>query len=50
MAAASARLLGAHKIFMVDHHPYRLQHAVQAYGVESINFEEVDDPAQYIVD
>lgn len=50
MAAASARLLGAHKIFMVDHHPYRLQHAVQAYGVEAINFDEVDDPAQYIVD
>ena len=35
---------------MVDHHPYRLQHAQQAYGVEPINFDEVDDPAQYIVD
>lgn len=50
MAAACARLLGAHKIFMVDHHPFRLQHAVKAYGVEPINFDEVDDPAQYIVD
>jgi threonine dehydrogenase-like Zn-dependent dehydrogenase len=50
MAAACARLLGAHKIFMVDHHPFRLQHAVKAYGVEPINFDDVDDPAQYIVD
>ncbi len=49
MAAASARLLGAERIFMIDHHPYRLAHAVQAYGVEPINFDEIDDPAQFIV-
>lgn len=50
MAAACARLLGAERIFMVDHHAYRLQHAVQAYGVEPINFDDENDAAQYIVD
>lgn len=50
MAAASARLLGAERIFMVDHHTYRLEHAVKAYGVEPVNFADIDDPAQYIVD
>jgi threonine dehydrogenase-like Zn-dependent dehydrogenase len=50
MAAASARLLGAERIFMVDHHAYRLAFAQQAYGVESINFDEVDDPAALIVE
>jgi threonine dehydrogenase-like Zn-dependent dehydrogenase len=49
MAAASARMLGAEKIFMVDHHPYRLEFARQTYGVIPINFEENDDPAQSIV-
>jgi threonine dehydrogenase-like Zn-dependent dehydrogenase len=42
MAAASARMLGAERIFMVDHHPYRLEFARQAYGVFPINFDEVD--------
>ena len=50
MAAACARMLGAERIFMVDHHAFRLEHAVTAYGVEAINFDDVDDPAQYIVD
>lgn len=50
MAAACARLLGAERIFMIDHHDYRLRFAVEAYGVEPINFDDVDDPAQYIVD
>ena len=50
MAAASARLLGAERIFMVDHHPYRLEFARGAYGVEPINFDEVDDPANEIID
>ncbi len=50
MAAASARLLGAERIFMVDHHPYRLDFAQKTYGVEPINFDEVDDPANEIVD
>ncbi len=50
MAAACARLLRVERIFMVDHLPYRLQHAVDAYGVEPVNFDDITDPAQYIVD
>ncbi len=49
MAAACARMRGAEKIFMVDHHPYRLLQAVKAYGVDAINFDDTDDAAQYIV-
>ncbi|HEY5805680.1 MAG TPA: zinc-dependent alcohol dehydrogenase [Lysobacter sp.] len=49
MAAASARLLGVERIFMVDRHPYRLEFAAATYGVEPINLEEEDDPAAYIV-
>lgn len=50
MAAASARMLGADKIFMIDHHQYRLDFAAATYGVEPINFDEVDDPAAVIID
>jgi threonine dehydrogenase-like Zn-dependent dehydrogenase len=50
MAAASARMLGADRIFMVDHHPYRLEFAQAAYGVEPINFDSTDDPAEVIID
>jgi threonine dehydrogenase-like Zn-dependent dehydrogenase len=50
MAAASARLLGAERIFMVDHHAYRLEFARHAYGVEPLNFDEVDDAANEIID
>lgn len=49
MAAACARMLGAEKIFMVDHHPYRLEFARETYGVFPINFDEVD-PAEVIID
>ena len=49
MAAASARMLGVEKIFMIDHHQYRLDFAKATYGVETINFDENDDPAAYIV-
>ncbi|CAN7706221.1 glutathione-dependent formaldehyde dehydrogenase [Pseudoduganella sp. LjRoot289] len=42
MAAACARMLGAERIFMVDHHPYRLEFARATYGVIPINFDEVD--------
>lgn len=49
MAAACARMLGAERIFMVDHHAYRLEFARQAYGVEPINFDVVDDPAEVIL-
>src|ERR1700712_4774771 len=50
MAAASARMLGAERIFMVDHHQYRLDFAAQAYGVETINFDAIDDPANVVID
>jgi len=50
MAAASARFLGADKIFMVDHHPYRLEFAQSQYGIIPINFDEVDDVAETIIE
>lgn len=50
MAAACARLQGAERIFMVDHHDYRLKFAQEAYGVEPIDFSSVDDPAQHIIE
>lgn len=50
MAAASARLLGAERIFMVDHHPDRLAFARSAYGAETIDFDEDDDPAERIAE
>jgi threonine dehydrogenase-like Zn-dependent dehydrogenase len=50
MAAACARMLGAERIFMIDHHPYRLEFAQKTYGVEPINFDRVDDPAQHLVE
>jgi threonine dehydrogenase-like Zn-dependent dehydrogenase len=50
MAAASARLLGAEQIFMIDHHAYRLEFARQTYGVFPINFDEMEDPAELILE
>lgn len=50
MAAACARLLGAQQIFMVDHHQYRLDFALQNYAVIPINFDEIDDPAAAIIE
>ena len=41
MAAASARMLSVEKIFMFDHHPYRLEFARAAYGIIPIDFDEV---------
>ena len=49
MAAACARMLGVEEIFMVDHHPYRLEFARQTYEVFPINFDEVD-PAEVIIE
>ncbi|MCH9827781.1 MAG: glutathione-dependent formaldehyde dehydrogenase [Gammaproteobacteria bacterium] len=49
MAAACARMLGVERIFMVDHHPYRLAFAAQTYGAEPINFDDAD-PAEKIVE
>jgi threonine dehydrogenase-like Zn-dependent dehydrogenase len=42
MAAACARMLGVDRIFMVDHHAYRLEFARTTYGVMPINFDDVD--------
>ena len=50
MAAACARLKGAERIFMVDHHDDRLHFATDTYGVEPINFDKVDDPASAIIE
>ncbi|KTT25585.1 alcohol dehydrogenase [Pseudomonas oryzihabitans] len=50
LSAACARMLGAERIFMVDHHPYRLTYAQQTYGVIPINFDEDDDPAATIIE
>ena len=50
MAAASCRLLGAGRIFMIDHHAYRLDYAAETYGVEPINFDDHDDPAEIIIE
>jgi threonine dehydrogenase-like Zn-dependent dehydrogenase len=49
MAAASARMLGVEKIFMVDHHAYRLEFARATYGVIPINFDDVD-AAEFIIE
>jgi threonine dehydrogenase-like Zn-dependent dehydrogenase len=49
MAAACSKMLGAEKIFMVDHHPYRLEFARDQYGVIPINFDEVD-AAEFIIE
>ena len=50
MAAASARFLGAERIFMVDHHAYRLAFARAAYNANTINFDKVEDPAEVILE
>ncbi|WP_312750182.1 zinc-dependent alcohol dehydrogenase [Atlantibacter hermannii] len=50
LTAACARYLGAEQIFMVDHHPYRLEFAKQRYGAIPINFDKDDDPAALIIE
>lgn len=49
MAAACARALGVERIFMVDHHAYRLEFARITYGVIPINFDQID-AAEFIVE
>jgi threonine dehydrogenase-like Zn-dependent dehydrogenase len=49
LSAECARLLGASKIFMVDHHAYRLEFAAETYGAIPLNFDEVEDPAEEII-
>ena len=48
MAAASARMLGIERIFMVDHNQYRLDFAVKTYGVVPFNFDN-GDAADFIL-
>lgn len=48
MAAACARMLGAEKIFIVDHHDYRLRFAAEQYKAIPINFDHTD-PGEYII-
>lgn len=50
MAAACARMLGVERIFMIDHHASRLAFAVATYDVTPINFDDVDDPAELIIE
>jgi len=49
MAAACSRLLGADRIFMIDHHPGRLRFAADTYGAITLNFDDVDDAAEAII-
>src|SRR4051812_3883554 len=42
MAAACARMLGIEKIFMVDHHAYRLEFARRTYDIIPVNFDDCD--------
>jgi threonine dehydrogenase-like Zn-dependent dehydrogenase len=49
MAAACARMLGIDTIFMVDHHPFRLEFARKTYDVIPVNFDDCD-AAEYILD
>jgi threonine dehydrogenase-like Zn-dependent dehydrogenase len=41
-AAASARLLGAERVIVLDRFEYRLRHAREHTGAETLNYEEVD--------
>ncbi|MEN1959512.1 zinc-dependent alcohol dehydrogenase [Luteimonas sp. MJ246] len=50
MSAACARMLGVETIFMVDENAHRLAFARDTYGVIPINFDDIDDPAEAIVE
>ncbi|RPD94663.1 glutathione-dependent formaldehyde dehydrogenase [Candidatus Pantoea deserta] len=50
LSAACARLVGAEEIFMIDHNNYRLAFARERYGVTPINFDDIDDPADWIIE
>lgn len=49
MSAACARMEGAEQIIMVDNQQYRLDFARKTYGVETLNFDQVDDVAEAII-
>ncbi|MBA1189560.1 glutathione-dependent formaldehyde dehydrogenase [Pseudomonas entomophila] len=50
LAAECARMLGAEQVFMVDEVGYRLRYAQEQYGVIPVNFHDIDDPAEYIIE
>jgi len=50
LTIACARLLGAEQIFVIDHHPYRLQFAQERYGAIPINFDDDNDAAEKIIE
>lgn len=49
MAALSARIIGAERIYIVDDQDYRLQFAAEHYGAIPINFDKVEDVAAHII-
>jgi threonine dehydrogenase-like Zn-dependent dehydrogenase len=49
LAAEAARHAGASTIYLVDHHPYRLEFAAANYGVVPIDFDQVEDAAEEII-
>lgn len=49
MAALSARILGAERIYIVDNQDYRLAFAAEHYGAIPINFDQVEDVAGRII-
>jgi threonine dehydrogenase-like Zn-dependent dehydrogenase len=42
LAAASAKLLGAERVIVIDRFEYRLAHARKHAAVETLNYEEID--------
>jgi len=50
LSLACARMLGAEQLFIIDHHPYRLEFARLTYGALPINFDEIDDPAEALIE
>ncbi|PTU76321.1 zinc-dependent alcohol dehydrogenase [Pseudomonas mangrovi] len=50
LSLACARMLGAEQLFIIDHHPYRLEFARLTYGAIPLNFDEIDDPAEALIE
>ena len=50
LCVACALHRGAARVFLVDHHPYRLRFAADRWGVETIDFAQDEDPARTIVE
>lgn len=50
LSIACAKMLGAQQIFVIDHHQYRLDFARATYGAIPLNFDEIDDPAEALIE